>query len=305
MSRGNKKRRLVRLLVLITSFVVALGAIGFAGTQVINAMERPTSTSTLSIQVDGQTRSWMMILPKAPLPKSAPIIVVLSGIAASTSTEINRDDLLPYAKAGEAELVYPVSIHESWNVGGCCGWAGQNNVDDLAFMKALVPKIDPHHVRPIYLVGYSNGGRMAYDIACHYPGLYGAIAVVKADPMPGCDVSKPQTIIQLDSLDDPWVPYLPGVKGKESPAATIQNRILRAADKCGSSTTVLKQGNLTDTTWTHCATGVRLSFAVWTTGAHNFPEPPKDFPTGSAVIYAFFTRTALAPVPNQQVRFKP
>jgi polyhydroxybutyrate depolymerase len=299
MGRRGRMWRVVRIVSLVTSFIMALGALAFATTRVISAAERPTSTTTFSMKVDGLTRSWMTILPSAPMPRNAPIIVVLSGVAASTSEEINRDDLLPYAKADEAELVYPVSIQESWNVGGCCGYAGDHDVDDLAFMKALVPQIDPHHNRPLYLVGYSNGGRLAYDVACHDPGLYEAMAIVKADPMPGCDVTKPMTIIQLDSLDDPWVPYLPGAVGKESPAATVQIGRLEQADGCGSTTNVLKQGNMTDTTWTNCANGVRLAFAVWTTGAHNFPEPPKDFPTGSAVIYSFFTRTALAPVPGQ------
>jgi polyhydroxybutyrate depolymerase len=297
--RVSRKRRFTRLIVLFTVFAAAIGGLVFAGTQVINAIERPTSTTTSSMQVGSVTRSWVTILPSAPLPKSAPIIVVLSGVAASTSEEINRDDFLPYAKADKAELVYPVSIRESWNVGGCCGYSGSHNVDDMAFMKALVPKIDPGHVRPIYLVGYSNGGRLAYDVACHDPDLYDAIAVAKADPMPGCVVSKAQDFIQLDSLDDPWVPYLPGAKGKESPAATVQIARLETAFDCGSTSDVLKQGNLTETTWTKCANDARLAFAVWTTGGHNFPEPPKDYPTGSAVIYAFFTRTAIAPVPGQ------
>jgi polyhydroxybutyrate depolymerase len=297
--RISMRRRLARLAVILLAFAVTLGGLVFAGTEVINAIERPTSTTTSSMQVGAVTRSWVTILPSAPLPKSAPIIVVLSGVAASTSQEINRDDFLPYADADKAELVYPVSIQESWNAGGCCGYSGSHNVDDLAFMEALVPKIDPGHVRPLYLVGYSNGGRLAYDVACHDPGLYDAIAVAKADPMPGCVVSKAQNFIQLDSLDDPWVPYLPGQTGKESPAATVQIANLETAFDCGSTSDVLKQGNMTETTWTKCADNARLAFAVWTTGGHNFPEPPKDYPTGAAVIYAFFTRTAIAPVPGQ------
>jgi len=300
MSASTMKRRIARLAGLVTAFIVTLGVLGFAGAKAVAYAERPTSTTTLSMTVDGQTRSWMVILPRDPLPKNAPIIVVLSGVAEPTSGEIDRDDFLPYAVADKAELVYPVSIHESWNVGGCCGWSGTHNVDDLAFMKALVPKIDPHHVRPVDLVGYSNGGRMAYDVACHYPDLYDAIAIAKADPMPGCVVSKPQKIMQLAAMDDPWVPYLPGQKGRESPAATVQIGRMETALECGSATDVQKQGNLTDTTWTKCADGAVLSFAVWTTGAHNFPEPPKDYPTGSAVVYSFFTGAAIGPVPDQK-----
>ena len=286
-------------LILAAAFSVTLGAAIFAGTQVINAVERPTSTSTLSIQVGDQTRSYEVILPAKPLPKSAPIIMMLSGKAASTSQEINRDQYLPYADADMAELVYPVAIHESWNVGSkCCGWAGLHNVSDVAFIKDLIPKIDPGHERPLYLVGYSNGGRLAYEFACDDPGLFDAIAVAKADPMPGCVVSTPQTIIDIASLDDTWVPYKPGEKGQESPAATVQFARLKAADGCDSTTEVTKLGNMTDTTWTQCANDTRLSFAVWTTGAHNFPRPPADYPTAAAVTWSFFNQTALEPLPK-------
>lgn len=39
--------------------------------------------------------------------------------------------------------------------------------------------------RQIDLVGYSNGGRLAYRMACDDPGVYDQIAAVKAAPMPG------------------------------------------------------------------------------------------------------------------------
>jgi polyhydroxybutyrate depolymerase len=289
---------LQRFVVLATVFAVTLGALVFASVQVINAVERPTSTTTSSMQVDGQTRSWITILPSEALPQNAPIIVVLSGLAASTSEEINRDNILPYAIADKAELVYPVTIHESWNVGGCCGWSGSHDVNDVAFLEALMPKIDPGHVRPLDLVGYSNGGRMAYDLACTDPGLFNAIAIAKADPMPGCNVTKPQSMILIASMDDPWVPYLPTDKGKESPAATVQIARLETAFDCGSTSDVLKTGNMTQTTWTKCADGARLSFAVWPTGGHGLPGPPGQSPTASTVMYSFFTQTKLAPLPK-------
>ena len=48
--------------------------------------------------------------------------------------------------------------------------AATKNVNDVGFLEALVPKIDPGHTRPIYVVGYSNGGRLAYRLACTDPG---------------------------------------------------------------------------------------------------------------------------------------
>ena len=84
----------------------------------------------------------------------------------------------------------------SWNAGGCCGQAAQHDVDDVAFIKSLVAAVDPGHrtimtlVDDLRTVGYSNGGRLAYKLACSAPGLFDGTAVVKADPDPGCVVSR-------------------------------------------------------------------------------------------------------------------
>ena len=109
--------------------------------------------------------------------------------------------------------MYPVAIKESWNAIGCCDGAAKENIDDVGFIKALVPKIDPGHARPIYIVGYSVGGRLAYRLACTDPTLFDGMAAVKADPMPGCVVTTPMNVIVFSSMDDKYVPYKPGEKG--------------------------------------------------------------------------------------------
>ena len=288
-----------RFLLLATAFVVTLGLAVFAGTNIINAIERPTSTVTDSMQVGAVTRSWITITPASALPKSAPIIVVLSGIAATASQEINRDNLLPYVDADKAELIYPIAIRESWNVGGgCCGAAAQLKVDDVSFLEKLVPSVDPGHARPIYFVGYSNGGRMVYDLECTDPGLFDAMAIMKADPMPGCVVNNPQNVLVVSALDDPWVPYKAGEKGKETPAATVQIARLQKNLGCPTKSTAATHGDVTLTSWSSCADGKSLVWAVYTIGGHNFPPPTAHSPSGSQVVWSFFTQTAIAPLPT-------
>jgi len=169
-----------RVLILTVAFVLTLGVAMFAGTNIISALQRQSYTVTYSMQAGGMTRSYEEIAPVAALPKSAPVIVVLSGIAASTDDEVTRDRLVPYVDAGLAELVYPAGYEQSWNAGGCCGGAAAAKVDDVAFLKALAAQVDPGHAHPIYVVGYSNGGRLAYRMACSAPGVFDATAVVKA-----------------------------------------------------------------------------------------------------------------------------
>jgi polyhydroxybutyrate depolymerase len=254
------------------------------------------------MRVGDLTRTWQEITPGAALPPSAPVIVVLSGVNAPVSAEIARDDLVPYARADKAELVYPVDYQESWNAGGCCGKAAAAGVNDVAFLKALAGRVDPGHQRPLYVVGYSNGGRLAYRMACDDPGVFDETAIVKADPMKDCAVTRPQTVLQVAARDDTAVPFQPGDKGTETPAATIQVARLRAADRCGTAADTSHPGQggaLTLTEWDNCTDSTRIGFAVYASGGHGFPPATKTQPAAAAVIWSFFTDAkTVAPVPS-------
>jgi polyhydroxybutyrate depolymerase len=285
-----------RFLILVAAFVVTLSGATFAGVHIINAVERQTvTTTTYSMKVGSVTRQYEVIKSSA-LSDSTPIIVSLGGAAVDPVQQIPRDRLVPYATANKVELVYPVPIDESWNAIGCCDGAAKANVNDVGFIEALVAKIDPGHTRPIYVVGYSNGGRLAYRMACTDPTLFDGIAAVKADPMPGCVVSKPENVIVFSSLNDKYVPYKPGEKGYETPPATVQIARLETDLKC-SDKKVVTLGQMTVSTWS-CADGKTLEWAVDPTGGHGFPIPTGDTPGGNQLIWSFMTRTPVAPVPS-------
>jgi poly(3-hydroxybutyrate) depolymerase/peptidoglycan/LPS O-acetylase OafA/YrhL len=249
--------------------------------------------SVYTIEAGGRERQWIQLDPRNGLTSSEPIIVVLAGINATVNQEITRDHLTGYVQAGKAELVYPVGYEESWNAVGCCGHASKAGVDDVTFLKALVAGVDPGHKHPIGLVGYSNGGRLAYRIACTVPDLVDQIAVVKAAPEPGCVVQRPVTLLQIASTDDTAVPYQPGDKGTESPPATVQVALVKAADRCSGHPEIATRGSLTLTTWQACENATRLGFAVYNGGTHSFPQPEGATPSGAAVIWAFFTNSSL------------
>jgi polyhydroxybutyrate depolymerase len=257
-----------------------------------------TSTKTYTIKAGGLTRTYEVIAPVKALPKSAPVIVVLAGLGAKISTEIARDEFVPYVGADKAELVYPVGLGATWNAIGCCGYAWTHRVNDLAFLTALMAKVNPGHARPSYLVGYSNGARLAYRVACTTPSLYNGYGMVKGGPEPDCVVRKPTTIIQLASLDDPEVAYRPGGKSREPIAVTTEVARLHAALKCPAKSAVAHPGNMVSLlTWSGCANGTRLALATWKDGKHSFPRPPTSVPAASQVIWSFFTKKALAPLP--------
>jgi poly(3-hydroxybutyrate) depolymerase/peptidoglycan/LPS O-acetylase OafA/YrhL len=288
--------RLIPRRVFAIALAVAVVAAGGAvtGSKIVSAADRTMNTTVSTIQVGKMTRSYTVLTPaKKTLSASAPIIMVLSGLNANQQGEINRDQLTSYAIAGDAEVIYPLAYRESWNAIGCCSWASEANVNDVGFIEALVKQVDPGNARPIYLMGYSNGGRLAYTLACEDPLLFDGTAVVKSDPMPWCDISVPQKILQVASTDDTDTPYYTGEKGhfRESPAALVENNILRYEDQCSTESASSHQGNMTLTTWSDCLDGSSVSFAVYTAGVHSYPRPPVSFPAASQVIWAWINNT--------------
>jgi poly(3-hydroxybutyrate) depolymerase/surface polysaccharide O-acyltransferase-like enzyme len=288
--------RLIPRRVFAIALAVAVVAAGGAvtGSKIVSAADRTMNTTVSTIQVGKMTRSYTVLTPaKKTLSASAPIIMVLSGLNANQPGEINRDQLTSYAIAGDAEVIYPLAYRESWNAIGCCSWASEANVNDVGFIEALVKQVDPGNARPIYLMGYSNGGRLAYTLACEDPLLFDGTAVVKSDPMPWCDISVPQKILQVASTDDTDTPYYTGEKGhfRESPAALVENNILRYEDQCSTESASSHQGNMTLTTWSDCLDGSSVSFAVYTAGVHSYPRPPVSFPAASQVIWAWINNT--------------
>jgi poly(3-hydroxybutyrate) depolymerase/peptidoglycan/LPS O-acetylase OafA/YrhL len=281
-----------RSAIILTAVAVVAAAGAVTAVQIDAAVTRTINYSTASTEISGLNRSYTTLTPaKATLAADAPIIVALSGLNSTQDQEIGRDELTSYVQAGDAEVVYPLAYRESWNVIGCCSWAHLYNVNDLGFIKALVQQVDPGHTRPIYVMGYSNGGRLAYALACTDPTLFDGYAIVKADPPTWCQVSADVKILQVASTDDTDVPYQPGEKGTESPAETVQMTRLRQEEECTSKTSSASAGNMTLTTWTDCLQGGTVSLALYTAGVHSYPRPPVSFPAASQVIWAWINNT--------------
>jgi poly(3-hydroxybutyrate) depolymerase/surface polysaccharide O-acyltransferase-like enzyme len=291
---GRARRVSRRALVVALAVVVVAAGGSIAGSRIVSAAQRTMNTTVSSLQVGDMSRSYTVLTPaKKALPASAPIIIALSGLNSEQDQEIGRDQLTSYVKAGDAEVIYPLAYRESWNAIGCCSWAAKAAVNDVGFIQALVKQVDPGHERPIYLMGYSNGGRLAYTLACKDPLLFDGTAVVKADPLPWCDVAVPQKFLQVASTDDTDVAWSTGEKGnfRETPAAQVQNTDLRYLDQCSAKSASSQQGNMTLTTWPDCASGTSVSFAVYTVGVHSYPRPPVSFPAASQVIWAWINNT--------------
>ena len=177
-----------------TIAIVTAGAAAFhtalaAPTEGFQPLRPGTHKVLVDQRVSGVRRSYYVHVPAGhdgttPLP----VVVALHG-AFGTAREFERESGFSLLADRERFLVvYPQGIglgnlFRHWNSGHCCGKARKINLDDVGFVLAAVDDVakrNPVDRARLYLVGFSNGGMLAYRIAAEHPEVVAAVAVASA-----------------------------------------------------------------------------------------------------------------------------
>jgi polyhydroxybutyrate depolymerase len=138
-----------------------------------------------TIEVEGRKREYYVHTPEGYTGKTPlPLVMVLHG-AIQTPEGIERmSGMSAKADVQNFLVVYPKGTGQvdTWNAGACCGYAMKNKIDDVAFFRALIAKLETDYsVDPkrIYSTGISNGAMMSYRLACELSEQIAAIAPVE------------------------------------------------------------------------------------------------------------------------------
>ena len=165
-------------------------------------------------------------------------------------------------------------------------------MNDVAFLRALVTAIEEHTpVDPsrVYLVGYSNGGRLALTAACALPGIAGVATYGTAQPA-RCPAGRPPlpVLIGYGSADPHAAPgYVPG-GGTTGPVTAAG---WRSVDGCAGAPSTTTVGPATVREWTSCRGDGRVALVRWDGLTHRWPGPdlvPTEA-TGRALMWRFLT----------------
>jgi polyhydroxybutyrate depolymerase len=114
----------------------------------------------------------------------------------------------------------------TWNSGSnCCGYAVQNQVDDVGFALGLIEHVSTLvsvDARRIYATGHSNGAMMSHRLAAEAADHIAAIVpVAGAMALEIFAPTRPMPVLQIHSLDDPRALYQGGL-GPPFPLTTQQ-----------------------------------------------------------------------------------
>lgn len=253
-------------------------------------------TSTVQqVQSGVLLRDYVVVRPAVAGSGPLPVLIVLHGHGMTPAGVARVSAFLPIV--GRAVMVYPAGFGKSWNAGGCCGLARAAGVDDVAFLSTVVhdvlANVPGTSAQNVYLAGFSNGGRMAYRMACADPGLFAGVAAVEAVPVPACTPPRPVSITIVAYQDDPYVSVsgqqpTQVVRGMDEPRVDAVVTAWRLADGCVGTPTVRVVGTALISLSSACQNQTRVQYALYAGGSHRWPPGDPGTPSASRLIWSFF-----------------
>lgn len=241
---------------------------------------------------DGRTRTYHVYLPRSiesdPAGQPVPLLVAMHG-GTGWGTQFERNSGFDgLAEANGFIVVYPDGVGSgtdgtdlrTWNGGRCCGTAFKQDVDDVGFIRLLIAQlssqfnIDPGRV---VATGHSNGGILAYRLACELSDQIVAIGVQSAAlEVAPCRPEHPVSVLHIHGAADQNLPIGGGLGPRTISGVAFSPppdgaEVLAAADRCPTGPTTATDplnGDLTITSWWPCADGTQVVFVEVAGAAH-------------------------------------
>jgi polyhydroxybutyrate depolymerase len=265
------------------------------------------------VSVDGTERTFRLHRPPG-LNGPAPLVVMLHGGFGSGRQAERAYGWDAEADAGHFLVAYPDGLNRAWNTGGgCCGQPGRTGVDDVGFLTRVVEDVGravPVDRGRVYATGISNGGIMAYTLACA-TAVFAAIGPDSATQLGDCPRPRPVSVIHVHGTADDRVPYDgspgQGVAAIDGPSVPEVDARWRAIDGCATPV-VTSEGPVTTST-SACPDGRAVELITIAGAGHQWPgavgtrmdgrisgiDPPSRALDATHRIWRFFAAHPAAP----------
>jgi polyhydroxybutyrate depolymerase len=244
-------------------------------------------SSEHTISSGGLQRTFRVYRPAGLPDRPVPLVVVLHG-ALGTGSQAESS----YGWDGQADrdhfvVAYPDGYKRSWAASAdCCGPPAASHVDDVAFITTLVSTIGglvPIDRTRVYATGISNGGILAYRLACETK-VFAAIGPDSATMLAPCPSPAPISLIHVHGTEDHTIPY-GGGPGKRDNGGQGSNPVningppiptvvatWRATDHCGQPTT--STAGVVTTSVATCPGGRGVELITISGAGHQWPGQP-------------------------------
>lgn len=279
----------------------------------------------VEIRHDGQKRRYALYIPPGlETGKAAPLVLAFHG--GGGHAEFMADDARYglISEAREAGFIvafpnghsrFPRGRLATWNAGGGCGDGRDSNSDDVGFTRAVVSDIGRRVAidrQRIFATGMSNGGMMAYRLACEAADLVRAVAAVAGtEAVAECHPTRPVPILHIHARNDTHVLFDGGagadafrdeskVMDFVSVPETVGRWVARNGCQPRAERTLERPGAWCER-YSGCRDGAAVQLCVTSSGGHSWPgadtvrrgkENASQALDANDTIWAFFSGVA-------------
>jgi polyhydroxybutyrate depolymerase len=176
------------------------------------------------LQHGGKERMALIHVPRGwRASEPAPLVMALHGGGGGALHQASDENYGLISKSEQAGFiaVFPNGISPAksgllatWNAGHCCARARDEKVDDVGFLRAVVADVKRRasiDARRVFAIGMSNGGMMAYRLACEAGDVFrGIMAVAGTDNTTSCRPAQPVPVLHIHARNDDRVLYAGG-----------------------------------------------------------------------------------------------
>lgn len=276
-------RAAARVLAAVVTFVTCVAVAACGSSSSSPAASSAPVLKHSQITVAGHQRTYRVYRPSSVDPNApAPLVLILHGNASTGDDMANTTQFDMTADAHSFIAVYPDGIEKSWNGDFCCEPAPTLGVDDLAFLNALIPRLERDYAintKRVFMTGFSSGAIMAYRYACQ-----GAVPLRAIAPVAGtmlltetCNPKQPTSLLAINGTADGEVPYqgghlLPGASANDQvvPSAPFVAALWGQLDSCTSPVSTNTSNPVSIARWSGCGGGVSVQLETIAGAGHTW-----------------------------------
>ena len=174
-----------------------------------------------TIEHDSIARTYYMSYPdNFDLSEPPALIINMHGYGGNSQSQLSSSEMDSFAHVRNIAVVYPQGIvngwgFTAWNIGTF--W-DQSNLDDVGFISLMIDQISNDFeidLDRVYACGMSNGGYMAYELACELEDKITAFGSVTGNFMLNtssgqfCEFTREVPIVHFHGTADSTVDYYP------------------------------------------------------------------------------------------------
>ncbi|KXJ99897.1 MAG: poly(3-hydroxybutyrate) depolymerase [Acidobacteria bacterium OLB17] len=285
--------------------------------------QRGTNAELRHLTVGDADRTYILHLPKGYKSGSKlPLVLVFHGGGGNAA---NMAGLTGFNEKADKEnfiVVYPNGSNRfgtdkmlTWNAIGCCSYAANEKIDDVAFVSKLIDTMTRDYgvdSKRVYATGFSNGAMLSFRLGAELSDKIAAIAPVSGSifadtPAPKSAVS----VLMFNGTADQNVPYNGGksinytvlrAQNEDFTSAAASAEHFAKGNECGQRPATQKAVGGTKTVYSGCSEGTDVILYTIDGGGHTWPGGTRVKPGESSdaainatdLIWDFFRSHRLA-----------